>query len=91
MNRRARRAKADGGLDAWSAWSDCSFATAKAKTNVWSTVNVPDPADEDQRGMCTVSSINSGSYGRTISIALAACSAAIGDQSPGQLRLAPLS
>jgi transposase len=47
VNRRARRAKADG-LDAVSLVG-LLVRYCEGETNVWSTVNVPDPADEDQR------------------------------------------
>jgi transposase len=47
VNRRARRAKADG-LDAASLVG-LLVRYCEGETNVWSTVNVPDPADEDQR------------------------------------------
>jgi transposase len=47
VNRRARRAKADG-LDAVSLVG-LLIRYREGETSVWSTVNVPDPADEDQR------------------------------------------
>ena len=49
VNRRARRAKADG-LDAVSLVGLLA-RYCEGETNVWSTVSVPDPADEDQRHM----------------------------------------
>jgi transposase len=49
VNRRARRAKADG-LDAVSLVGLLA-RYCDGETNVWSTVSVPDPADEDQRHM----------------------------------------
>ncbi len=62
VNRRARRAKADG-LDAVSLVG-LLIRYGEGETNVWSTVHVPDPADEDN-GICTASSINFGANGRT--------------------------
>jgi transposase len=47
VNRRARRAKADG-LDAVSLVG-LLVRYREGETKVWSTVEVPDPADEDQR------------------------------------------
>jgi transposase len=47
VNRRARRAKADG-LDAVSLVG-LLVRYREGETEVWSTVEVPDPADEDQR------------------------------------------
>jgi len=47
VNRRARRAKADG-LDAVSLFG-LLIRYRQGETSVWSAVNVPDPADEDQR------------------------------------------
>jgi transposase len=47
VNRRARRAKADS-LDAVSLVG-LLVRYCEGETNVWSTVEVPDPADEDQR------------------------------------------
>ena len=47
VNRRARRAKADG-LDAVSLVG-LLIRYREGETNMWSTVNVPDPAGEDQR------------------------------------------
>jgi transposase len=47
VNRRARRAKADG-LDAVSLVG-LLVRYCEGETGVWSTVEVPDPADEDQR------------------------------------------
>ena len=47
VNRRARRAKADS-LDAVSLVG-LLVRYGEGETNVWSTVSVPDPADEDQR------------------------------------------